>query len=172
MDEGVALIPCRDLFNQEATPPSLLLAGYGGVAEADPAFSLPRSTAGLGPGPARKAGPPLSGLLRPPSGAVLQPGGHPSSQPPTPQLALPWAPAAFPGAPGPSGPGHGAESPRSPAGGHPGRTQCGARAQLRALDPGTRGLGELPKLLWASLYPVVTCVCVVGMVASSASFQT
>ncbi|XP_064437672.1 bcl-2-like protein 12 isoform X3 [Mirounga angustirostris] len=103
-----------------------------------------QSEAGLGPRPAQKAGPPLRGLLRPPSGALLQTGGQPSCQPPTPQLALPWAPAAFPGAPGPSGPGHGAEPPRGPAGGHPGRTQCGARAQLWALDPGTRGLGGHP----------------------------
>lgn len=132
---------------QEATPPVLLLAGHRGMAEADPASSLPHPTAGLRPRPARKAGPPLRGLVRPPSGAVLQPGEQPPPWSRTPLLALPWAPAAFPGAPGPPGPGHGAEPPRGRAGGHPGRTQRGARAQLRALDPGPRGLGELPKLL-------------------------
>ncbi|XP_043454473.1 bcl-2-like protein 12 isoform X2 [Prionailurus bengalensis] len=100
--------------------------------------------AGLGPRPARKAGPPLRGLLRPPSGAVLLPGEQPSARSRTPLLALPWAPSAFPGAPGPPGPGHGAEPPRGRAGGHPGRTQRGARAQLRALDPGPRGLGGHP----------------------------
>ncbi|XP_014305327.1 bcl-2-like protein 12 isoform X2 [Myotis lucifugus] len=112
------------------------LAGGGGRSH--------QPEAGLGPCPAPQAGPPLCWLLRPPSGAVLQPGGQPLPQPHTPLLAVPRAPAAFPGAPGPPGPGHGAEPARGLVGGHPGWTQRRARAQLHALDPGPGGLGGHP----------------------------
>ncbi|KAM8792030.1 bcl-2-like protein 12 isoform 3-T8 [Rhynchonycteris naso] len=100
--------------------------------------------AGLGPCPALQAGPPLRWLFRPPSGTVFQPGGQPSPQPCTSLLAMPQAPAAFPRAPGPPGLGDGAESACGSAGGNPGWTQRGARAQLHALDPGPRGLGGHP----------------------------
>ncbi|XP_078215564.1 bcl-2-like protein 12 isoform X4 [Callithrix jacchus] len=95
--------------------------------------------AGLGPRPAQQAGPPVLRLFHSPGGAVLQPGG-----PISPKPSMPWAPASFSGAPGPPGPGHGAEPARGRAGGHPGRTQRGARAQLHALDPGPGGLGGHP----------------------------
>lgn len=112
--------------------------------------------AGLGPGPAPQAGPPLRRLLHPPAGALLQPGGQPLPQPRAPLFAVPRASAAVPGAPGPPGPGHGAEPARGLVGGLPGWTQRRARAQLHALDPGPGGLGEPPRPLWASLYPTVT----------------
>lgn len=76
---------------------------------------------------------------------------------------MPRAPAAFPGAPGPPGPGHGAEQTCGPAGGHASWTQRGARAQLHSLDPGPRGLGEPPKPVRAPLYLIVIVhVCVWG----------
>lgn len=113
------------------------------------------STAGFGPSLAPQAVPPLRRLLRPPSRAVLQPRGYPSSQLPTILVAMSRTSAAFPGAPGPPGPGHGAEPARGPAGGHPSWTQRRARAQLHALDPSPWGLGEPPKPLWASFYLIV-----------------
>lgn len=45
---------------------------------------------------------------------------------------MPRAPAAFPGAPGPPGPGHGAEQTCGPAGGHTSWTQRGAQGRGRA----------------------------------------
>lgn len=145
----------RTLRDPEATPPTPLLAG---VTEADPASSPPHPTAGLRPRPAQKAGPPLRGLLRPPSGAVLQPGGQRSPLSSAPLVGVSRASTAIPGAPGPPSPGHGAEPARGPARGHLGWTQRGACAQLHALDPGPRGLGEPPKPFWGSLYPTVLWV--------------
>lgn len=161
----------RTPLNQKATPPILLLAGHEGVTEVDPASSPSHSAAGFGPCPAQQAVPTLSWLLRPPRGVVLKPERQPSLQLRTPLVAVPRAPAAFPGAPGPPGPGHGAEQARGPAGRNRSWTQRRARAQLHTLDTSPGGLGEPPKPLCASINLTVI-VCVWGGRTSYVSFQT
>lgn len=159
IDRDAAYSVPRTPFNQKATPPILLLASHEGVTEVDPASSPSHSAAGFGPCPALQAVPTLCRLLRPPSGVVLKPGRQPSLQLRTPLVAVPRAPAAFSGAPGPPGPGHGAEPARGPAGRNPSRTQRRARAQLHTLDTSPGGLGEPPKPLCASIcLTVIVCV--------------
>ncbi|XP_078215562.1 bcl-2-like protein 12 isoform X3 [Callithrix jacchus] len=135
-------LPIRPCYGSEpgpATPDFYALVAQRLEQLVEEQLKSPSSPAGLGPRPAQQAGPPVLRLFHSPGGAVLQPGG-----PISPKPSMPWAPASFSGAPGPPGPGHGAEPARGRAGGHPGRTQRGARAQLHALDPGPGGLGGHP----------------------------